>query len=35
MGLTVATAIVTLLASVLSDVLYALEDPRVRLGEER
>ena len=33
MGLTVATAIVTLLASVLADVLYALADPRVRLGE--
>ncbi len=33
MGLTVATAIVTLLASVLADILYALADPRVRLGE--
>lgn len=33
MGLTVATALVTLLASVLADVLYALADPRVRLGE--
>lgn len=33
MGLTVATAIVTLLASVLADLLYALADPRVRLGE--
>lgn len=33
MGLTVATAIITLLASVLSDILYALADPRVRLGE--
>ena len=34
MGLTVATAIVTLLASVLADILYAVADPRVRLGEE-
>ena len=34
MGLTVATAIVTLMASVLSDVLYAVADPRVRLGDE-
>lgn len=33
MGLTVATAIVTLFASVLSDILYAFADPRVRLGE--
>lgn len=33
MALTVATAIVTLLASVLADVLYALADPRVRVGE--
>jgi peptide/nickel transport system permease protein len=33
MGLTVATATVTLFASVLSDVLYAFADPRVRLGE--
>jgi peptide/nickel transport system permease protein len=33
MGLTVATALVTLFASVLADVLYALADPRVRLGE--
>lgn len=33
MGLTVATAIVTLFASVLADLLYALADPRVRLGE--
>lgn len=33
MGLTVATAIVTLLAGILADVLYALADPRVRLGE--
>jgi peptide/nickel transport system permease protein len=35
MGLTVATAIVTLFASVIADVLYALADPRVRLGESR
>jgi peptide/nickel transport system permease protein len=33
MGLTVATALVTLFAAVLADVLYALADPRVRLGE--
>ena len=33
MGLTVATAIITLFASVLSDILYVLADPRVRLGE--
>jgi peptide/nickel transport system permease protein len=33
MGLTVATAVVTLLASLLADVLYAVADPRVRLGE--
>jgi peptide/nickel transport system permease protein len=33
MGLTVATAVVTLLASLLADVLYVLADPRVRLGE--
>lgn len=32
MGLTVATAVVTLLASVLADVLYALVDPRIRVG---
>lgn len=35
MGLTVATAIVTLLASLLADVLYAMTDPRVRLGQEQ
>jgi peptide/nickel transport system permease protein len=35
MGLTVATAIVTLFASVIADILYALADPRVRLGEGR
>lgn len=33
MGLTVATALVTLLASVAADLLYAIADPRVRLGE--
>jgi len=33
MGLTVATAIVTLVASVFADILYAFADPRVRLGE--
>ena len=33
MGLTVATALITLFAGVFADVLYALADPRVRLGE--
>lgn len=33
MGLTVITAIATLLASVATDLLYALVDPRVRIGE--
>ncbi len=33
MALTVLTAVATLLASVLADVLYALADPRVRLQE--
>ena len=33
MGLTVATALITLFASVFADVLYAFADPRVRLGE--
>jgi peptide/nickel transport system permease protein len=33
MGLTVITAVVTLLAGLLADVLYAVADPRVRLGE--
>jgi peptide/nickel transport system permease protein len=33
MGLTVATAVVTLLASLVADIFYALADPRVRLGE--
>ena len=34
LGLTVATAIVTLLASLAADILYALADPRIRVGEE-
>lgn len=34
MALTVVTAVVTLLASLLADILYAVADPRVRLGEE-
>ena len=34
MGMTVATAVVTLLASLLADVFYAIADPRVRLGEK-
>lgn len=33
MALTVVTAVITLFASVLADVLYAFADPRVRLGE--
>jgi len=33
MALTVVTAVITLLASVLADVLYAFADPRVRLRE--
>jgi len=33
MALTVVTAVVTLLASLLADILYAFADPRVRLGE--
>jgi peptide/nickel transport system permease protein len=33
MGLTVATAVATLFAGLLADVLYAIADPRVRLGE--
>jgi peptide/nickel transport system permease protein len=33
MGLTVISAVVTLLASLLADILYAVADPRVRLGE--
>jgi peptide/nickel transport system permease protein len=35
LGLTVATAIVTLLASLLSDLLYAAADPRIRLEGRR
>lgn len=34
MGMTVATAIVTLFASVLADILYAFADPRIRLGRQ-
>lgn len=33
MGLTVATAVVTLIASLIADLLYVVADPRVRLGE--
>jgi peptide/nickel transport system permease protein len=33
MGLTVVTAVVTLLASLVADLLYAFADPRIRLGE--
>ena len=33
MALTVVTAVMTLIASVIADVLYAFADPRVRLGE--
>jgi peptide/nickel transport system permease protein len=33
MGLTVATAVATLLAALFADLLYVLADPRVRLGE--
>ena len=35
LGLTVATAVVTLLASLLSDLLYAAADPRIRLEGRR
>lgn len=35
MGLTVITAVVTLLATLLADILYAFADPRIRLGETR
>jgi len=35
LGLTVATAVATLLASLFADILYAFADPRIRLGEER
>lgn len=34
LGLTVATAVVTLFASLLADVLYAVADPRIRFGGE-
>jgi peptide/nickel transport system permease protein len=34
LGLTVATAVVTLLASLIADLLYALADPRIRVGEK-
>jgi peptide/nickel transport system permease protein len=34
MGLTVITAVVTLLASLAADILYAFADPRVRVGEK-
>ena len=34
MGLTVMTAVITLLVSVVADILYAVADPRVRLGEK-
>jgi peptide/nickel transport system permease protein len=33
MGLTVATAVITLLATLVADLLYVVADPRVRLGE--
>jgi peptide/nickel transport system permease protein len=33
MGLTVATAMVTLVAALIADLLYAIADPRIRLGE--
>ena len=33
MALTVVTAVVTLIASLVADILYAFADPRVRLGE--
>ena len=33
MGLTVVTAVVTLFATLLADILYAFADPRIRLGE--
>jgi len=35
MALTVATSVLTLLASVVSDILYAVADPRIRLAEGR
>jgi len=33
MGLTVATAVVTLLASLIADLLYGLADPRIRVSD--
>ena len=33
LGLTVVTAVVTLFASLLADILYAMADPRVRFEE--
>jgi peptide/nickel transport system permease protein len=33
MGLTVVTAVVTLFATFLADLLYAIADPRIRLGD--
>jgi peptide/nickel transport system permease protein len=33
LGLTVATAVITLLASLAADLLYAAADPRIRVGE--
>jgi peptide/nickel transport system permease protein len=33
MGLTVITAVVTLVAGLVADLLYAVADPRIRLGE--
>ena len=33
MALTVVTAVLTLIASLIADILYAFADPRVRLGE--
>jgi len=35
MALSVATAVMTLFASLAADVLYAFADPRIRLGEAR
>jgi peptide/nickel transport system permease protein len=33
MGLTVITAVVTLLAALIADLLYVVADPRIRMGE--
>jgi len=35
MALTVATAVITLLAGLVADILYAVADPRIRLAERR